>query len=419
MTIKNNRNYVIRKLENNNKNKPYFLNMKGQTINNPNIMNYVKKWRIPPAYPEVKIFLNVNDNKDDVFYAVGKDNKGRVQQLYTKYHNELRESTKYCKVLEVGKNYHQINSKINTDLKRTRITKDKLIAIILKIMIECQFRPGHEKYKDKYGSFGLTTLLKSHMKNEDNKIQFSFIGKKGVLNECLFQNSNAVEELLKLTKNKKNDESIFSYKDIKVRPEDINNYLRIFGGITAKSIRTWDANREFIKFARLMDEEVSDKITKRKKQLKALVEKVAHKLHHTVAVCKKSYLDTEIFETFVENPERFARTFINKKTIDQALLDFFERKCKKLNNPNKTKKNSPNNLNKSKPNTNRNNSNTNNSNNSNTNRSNSNTNNFNNSNTSRSYSNNSNISISNSNNSNTHNNSNKRKLNSPNTYNKR
>ena len=343
MTIKNNRNYVIRKLEDNNKNKPYFLNMKGEQINDSSIINYVKKWRIPPAYPEVKIFLNVDDNKDDVFYAVGKDNKGRVQQLYTKHHNELRESTKYCKVLEVGKNYHKINSKINTDLKRTRITKDKLIAIILKIMIECQFRPGHEKYKEKYGSFGLTTLLKSHMKNEDEKIQFSFIGKKGVLNECLFQNKNTVEELLKLTKNKKNNNSIFSYKSIKVKPEDINNYLRIFGGVTAKSIRTWDANREFIKFARLMDEEVSDKITKRKKQLKALVEKVAHKLHHTVAVCKKSYLDTEIFETFVENPERFARTFINKKTIDQALLDFFERKCKKLNkstqNNNSNKKN--------------------------------------------------------------------------------
>ena len=119
--------------------------------------------------------------------------------------------------------------------------------------------------------------------------------------------------------------------------------------VLLKSIRTWDANREFIKFARLMDEEVSDKITKRKKQLKALVEKVAHKLHHTVAVCKKSYLDTEIFETFVENPERFARTFINKKTVDQALLDFFERKCKKLN---KSKQNNKKNNNSNKQNNN-------------------------------------------------------------------
>ena len=330
MTIKNNRNYVIRKLENNNKNKPYFVNKKGEQINNQSILNYVKKWRIPPAYPNVKIFLNVNDNKDDVFYAVGTDNKGRTQQLYTKYHNELRESTKYCKVLEVGKNYNKINLKINTDLKRTRITKDKLIAIILKIMIECQFRPGHEKYKEKYGSFGLTTLLKSHIKNEDNKIKFSFIGKKGVLNECLFQNSNTIIELLKLTKNKKNDDPIFTYKNIRVKPENINNYLRIFGGVTAKSIRTWDANRELIKYSRLMEEDISDKITKRKKQLKALVEKVAFKLHHTVAVCKKSYLDNDIFETFIDNPDKFIKTFINNKSIDKALLDFFEKKCKKI-----------------------------------------------------------------------------------------
>ena len=56
--------------------------------------------------------------KDDVFHAVGTDLKGRKQQLYTSYHNELREKTKYCKVLEVGKHYNKIFNKINKDLKR-------------------------------------------------------------------------------------------------------------------------------------------------------------------------------------------------------------------------------------------------------------------------------------------------------------
>ena len=95
MTIKNNRNYVIRKLKNNNPKEPYYLNKNGKTISNSKILNYVRKWRIPPAYPEVKIYLNVNNDKDDCFYA-SKENKGRTW-LYTKFHNELREKLNIVK----------------------------------------------------------------------------------------------------------------------------------------------------------------------------------------------------------------------------------------------------------------------------------------------------------------------------------
>ena len=358
MTIKNNRKYVIRKLKNNDPKKPYYVNNKGKNINNSQILKYVNKWRIPPAYPEVKIFLNVNDKKDDCFYAAGKDAKGRLQQLYTKYHNEVREKTKYCKVLEVGKNYKKIFIKINSDLKKTRVSKNKLIAIIIILMIECQFRPGHEKYREKYGSIGLSTLQKKHIinkniansnvfkndfiktynstkyksliKNLDNGyIYIKFIGKKGVCNECLFKNKETIIELFKLIKDKKNSDDIFCHKKIKVKPEDINNYLRKFGGITAKNIRTWDANIEFINFSKDMQGPISDKVSIRKKQMKSIVEKVAEKLHHTVAICKKSYLDTNLFEMFVNKPDKFTKMFLTSKhSSEKVLIKYFEKKCK-------------------------------------------------------------------------------------------
>ena len=340
MTIKNNRNYIVRKLRNNNPKKPYYVDKKGKNVNNQTLVKYVKKWRIPPAYPEVKIFLNVNDKKDDVFYAVGTDIKGRKQQLYTTFHNELREKSKYCKVLEVGKHYDKIFKKIDKDLKRKTITKDKLIAILLNVMIECQFRPGHEKYRDKYKSFGLTTLQKEHFTNKNGKLFIKFTGKKGVNNECLFCNKNTIAELQKLMKNKKNKEDVFTHKKIKVKPEDINKYLKEFGGITAKNIRTWDANLEFINFSRKMNEPLSDKVTTRKKQMKSVVEQVAKKLHHTVAICKKSYLDTDLFEMFVDKPEKFTKMFLaSKDDSNKALIKYFEKKCKILNNKNKKENN--------------------------------------------------------------------------------
>lgn len=308
----------------------YFDSRKKRLNNNNNtkkMIEYSKQWRIPPAYPEVKVFLNVNDKKNNTCYAVGKDEKGRTQHLYTSYHSIISNKQKYCKVLEVGKNYDKIFNKLNKDLKSKRITKNKLIAILLKIMIECQFRPGHEKYKKEYGSIGLTTLQKKHIHIKNNKLIISFIGKKGVLNECELKDQNTVEELSKLIKNKKNNDDVFDYKKIKIKPTDINNYLP--GKITAKNIRTWDANLEFINFSKKLDEPLDDKITIRKKQLKEVVEQVAHKLHHSAAICKKSYLDTDLFEMFVDKPAKFTKMFLKKNLPSHKLLiEYFQKKCK-------------------------------------------------------------------------------------------
>lgn len=330
MTINDKRNYVIRKLRNNDPKKPYFINKRGQNINSSNTLKYLKKWQLAPGYPEVKIFLNVNDKKDDTFYAVATDLKGRKQQLYTSYHKKVAGDKKYCELMEVGKNYDKLFNQINRDIKSTRVTKNKLIAILIKVMIDCQFRPGHTKYRDKYQTFGLTTLQKQHLTNKNNGIFFSFIGKKGVLNECLYKNSNVVPELQKLVKNKNKNDDIFKHKKLQIKPTDLNNYLRKFGGITAKSIRTWDANLEFIKHARSMKEPIAQKVAPRKKQLKAIIEKVATKLHHTVAICKKSYLDNGIWEMFVEKPELFLKTFKTNKPPKDVLIKYFEKKCNKV-----------------------------------------------------------------------------------------
>ena len=58
-------------------------------------------------------------------------------------------------------------------------------------------------------------------------------------------------------------------------------------------------------------------------------EQVAEKLHHSVAICKKSYLDSSLFEMFVDKPDKFTKMFLNKKHFcDKVLIKYFEKKCK-------------------------------------------------------------------------------------------
>ena len=286
---------------------------------------YINQWRIPPAYPIVKIFLGVDDSKDDTYYAIGTDLKGRSQYLYTTYHNTISNYEKYCKLVTVGQKYKEIFSKIQKDLQHSTFTKEKLIALLLLIMIKCQFRPGHKKYKQEYGSIGLTTLQKKHITERNNKIEIKFIGKKGVINECTLTDKKIISELSKLIQKKKKNDTIFSYGDISIEPTDINNYLP--QTITAKNIRTWDANVEFIKGVRKFSESLADTKKKRKKQLTNVIKNVASKLHHSIAICKKSYIDTALTDMFMDEPLKFTYLFIHKRSIEKSLISFFKNKC--------------------------------------------------------------------------------------------
>ena len=79
-----------------------------------------------------------------------------------------------------------------------------------------------------------------------------------------------------------------------------------------------------------MNEPISLQITKRKKQLKEIITKVATKLHHTPAICKKSYLDKGIWEMFTDEPDKFKTQFMNNKPVKDLLVKYFEKKCNRV-----------------------------------------------------------------------------------------
>ena len=60
--------------------------------------------------------------------------------------------------------FTKINQKINEDLYSTKDSKEKQVALILKLIMECHFRVGNERYSKKYKSYGTTTLENKHVK---------------------------------------------------------------------------------------------------------------------------------------------------------------------------------------------------------------------------------------------------------------
>lgn len=346
--------YIKRKKKNNDYE---YYTIKNIKINDKNILDKIKKIYIPPAYKDVKIYLNKN------ILATGVDIAGRKQYIYSEYSKKQRENKKYCQLFKLSNNILKLKKQISDDLLLKDFTKNKLIALILKIMDLCNFRSGNKKYEKMYGSYGLTTLHKKHVIIKKDFVEIDFIGKKGVINNCIIKNKpiqDIIEKVYKLSS--KNDPYIFSIiynnEPITITMVDLNKYLEQFM-ITCKDLRTWNANIIFLKnFKNEIDDffinNHIDHLKKvnsaqetrvtgvkslisstnkcniciesfeksKKKLVKEAIKKTAISLHHTPTICKSSYIFKNIIEQIDENNKMCDELRKNNVNIENILKIF-------------------------------------------------------------------------------------------------
>ena len=294
---------ILRKVGKKYKHKYYDKNDK-EIKDKQKIETAIKGVYIAPAYDNVKINLD----KEDKVLAIGYDEKGRPQYVYNKKHTQAQSYKKFDKMISFGKNFNKISDKINEDLYTVKDSKNKQIAIILTLIMECQFRIGNDVYSKKNKSYGTTTLQGKHIKVKGNdELVIDFNGKKNVRNICTVKNRKLVKTLRQKKRTIGKEDRIFTYrkgeKYYNIKSSDVNKYLKQFGKFTAKDFRTWGANIELIR--QLMKNKNSE--------LKKCIESVSIKLHNTPAICKSNYLDPELMEFYKNDVDGFRRHF-NFKT---------------------------------------------------------------------------------------------------------
>lgn len=291
-----------------------YYNKDGKEIKDKKyIENAIKGVYIAPAYDNVKINLK----KDEKVLAIGYDEKGRSQYVYNKKYTQSQSYKKFDKMISFGKNFNKINKKIDEDLYSVKDSKNKQISIILKLIMECQFRIGNDVYSKKNKSYGTTTLQGKHMKIKKDEIIIDFNGKKNVRNICTIKNKKLVKTLKQKRRTIGKEDRIFTYrkgeKYFNIKSSDVNKYLKQFGKFTAKDFRTWGANIELIR--QLMKNKNTE--------LKDCIKSVSIKLHNTPAICKSNYLDPELIKYYEETPTKFISHF-SDKNISDKYVDFLE-----------------------------------------------------------------------------------------------
>ncbi|MDA7663744.1 hypothetical protein N8569_00420 [bacterium] len=277
-----------------------YLDKNGKRVSKKTIQPYLKMY-IAPAYDNVKINKNMNAK----VLAIGYDERDRPQYIYNNKCVKSRGKNKFKKLIQFGKQYNSIMKRIENDYKSKVDNKNKQIAMILKLIMDCNFRIGNDKYTKENNSYGVSTLLGKHIKT-NNGIMVDFVGKKGVKNTCKIVDPKMKTNLRTKKKRYKNNENIFQYtkdgQNYTIKSDDVNDYL---GEYTTKNFRTWSANILLIKY-----------LLKEKCKIKDGIEYVAKKLHHTPSICKSNYIDPKLVEKYEKNPEKFCEYFkgdVNKR----------------------------------------------------------------------------------------------------------
>jgi len=310
--------YIVRKISKKKDKKYYhkYYDKDGKEIKDD---AYIKKITegiyISPAYDDVKI----NTDKNGKIRAIGYDTEKRPQYVYNKKFIESQKDKKFEHMSAFGKKFTKINQKINDDLFSVKDSKEKQVAMILKLIMECHFRVGNERYSKKYKSYGTTTLENKHIKIKKDHVIIDFIGKKKVRNTCTVRNKKVVKTLKEKKKTLGKNDRVFTYRKgkdyYKIQSSDVNKYLKQFGKFSAKNFRTWGANIEFIvQINKLCKKGTLDTKKGIDECIKKSIDTVAFKLHNTSAVCKSNYLDPELLKFFKIDSDGFLKHFdINSK----------------------------------------------------------------------------------------------------------
>jgi DNA topoisomerase-1 len=257
--------------------------------------------RIPPAWTEVAVARSPKAR----LQAIGKDKKGRWQYRYSSEAVREREQRKFEKLVAFGSALPKLRAAIDRGLSQKGLTRERVMACILRILSTCFMRSGSEVYAKENGSFGIATLQNRHATVVGDVVRFHYRGKSGKdqLRELKDRRvARIVRELKKLP-----GKDLFQYvaedgRIVNVTRAMINDAVKEAMGesFNAKDFRTWAGTLIAASTLARLNAEAVPGVTDRKKLLTAAIKETAAQLGNTPAVCKSSYVWHSVPRSFLQ-----------------------------------------------------------------------------------------------------------------------
>jgi len=276
-----------------------YLDVEGDRITDPEAVDRIKQLAIPPAWSDVWICPAVNGH----IQATGFDDAGRKQYLYHEHWSRTASAKKFDEMLEFSRKLPALRKAVNTDFDSDEITRESALACAVRLMDLGFFRIGSEQYAEENRTFGVATLLKSHVSliGEDAvRFEYSAKGSQKRIQDVYEHDVRAITE--KLLRRRSGPDDFLVYKRgrswVDVRSSDINEYIQEHTDrrFSAKDFRTW--NGTVLAAVELGTADLPDSKRGRERKIREAIERVAELLGNTPAVCRSSYVDPRVLDRF-------------------------------------------------------------------------------------------------------------------------
>jgi len=275
-----------------------YIGPNNRILRDPETLNRIRALAIPPAWTEVWICPFPEGH----LQAVGRDARKRKQYRYHARWREVRDTTKFERMIVFGKLLPQIRARIKKDLSLPNLPKEKVLATIVRLLETTLIRVGNDEYARQNQSFGLTTLRNQHVDIAGSEVKFFFQGKSGIKHRISVEDAHLARIVRRLRDLPGYE--LFQYVDEEgqtrsISSTDVNEYLREITGedFTAKDFRTWAGTVRAAHALAAAPTFTTGRQAKR--NILRAVESVAEQLRNTVAVCRKCYIHPAVIDAYM------------------------------------------------------------------------------------------------------------------------
>ncbi len=221
------------------------------------------------------------------------------------------EALKFGRLQRFGEALPRLRARVDRDLRRTKLSRNRVVACVVRLIDEEFLRVGNSEYARRNGSFGATTLRRRHVTVTRDRIELDFPGKSHRRQRAEVRDARIARVMQRLLEMPGHEVFRFFDEDDVIRglrSRHVNAYVKRHLGeqFTAKDFRTWGGT---VAAARvLLDAEARafKRPRSRAAVTRAAVVAAADRLGNTPAVARSAYIHPGIIE-YAEHPRRLQR----------------------------------------------------------------------------------------------------------------
>jgi DNA topoisomerase-1 len=269
----------------------------GRLIRDKATLARIRSLAIPPAYTDVWICPIANGH----LQATGRDARGRKQYRYHPRWREVRDETKFGRMLAFSEALPRLRKQVEEDLAKSGLPREKVLATVVRLLECTAIRVGNDEYARSNRSFGLTTLQDRHVEISGSRLRFEFRGKSGKTHRVALSDRRLARIVARCQALPGAD--LFQYEDdeggrVAIGSGDVNDYLREITSedFTAKDFRTWSGTLQAVAALEALGPAPTQR--EAKSAILQTIDRVAERLNNTRAVCRKYYVHPAVLDTY-------------------------------------------------------------------------------------------------------------------------